>query len=149
MLHYARADTHFLIYIYDRLRKTLLKLPIHNPSPKSASPEAMPVAQRIPEDQLVDHSEEETESSQDGSDGNPQKLHPATQEVMDRSAEVSLRLYERELYDPEGKGSTGWIMSGTKVLGESKMNTTVAGAVWKSVHAWRDSLARSQDESTQ
>lgn len=103
MLEYARSDTHFLLYIYDRLREELL---------------------------LKD----------------PASRKGPIQMVFQHSADVSLKMYERETYEEDtGKGSNGWLAPGRKwlrsALGEE------AGLVWKRLHMWRDAVARKEDES--
>jgi len=102
MLHYARSDTHFLLYIYDNLRNALL----------------------------------------DRANGEPTLLRT----VLNNSENTALRLYEEELYDYE----TGLGMNGWETL-TRKWNRPMSGlqmAVFRSVHAWRDRVAREEDEST-
>lgn len=66
--------------------------------------------------------------------------------VLNRSQETSLRTYNREVYDLEnGTGPDGW-----KTLLQ-KWNKSVSGvqlAMFRCIHAWRDNLAREEDEST-
>lgn len=102
MMQYARADTHFLLYIYDNLRNALL----------------------------------------DRAGGLPELV----QAVLERSQETALRVYKPEVYDSEnGNGTGGW-----NTLAE-KWGRALSGvqlAVFRAVHAWRDALARAEDEST-
>ncbi|KAL5524580.1 RRP6 [Sanghuangporus sanghuang] len=102
MTRYARADTHFLLYVYDNLRNALL----------------------------------------DRAGGLPDLV----QAVLDRSQETALRVYKPEVYDLEnGNGTGGW-----NALTE-KWGRTLSGmqlAVFRAVHAWRDVIARTEDEST-
>ncbi|KAL5501535.1 RRP6 [Sanghuangporus vaninii] len=102
MTQYARADTHFLLYVYDNLRNALL----------------------------------------DRAGG----LADLVQTVLDRSQETALRVYKPEVYDLEnGNGTGGW-----NTLAE-KWGRTLSGmqlAVFRAVHAWRDVIARTEDEST-
>ncbi|KAG0041988.1 exosome nuclease subunit [Gryganskiella cystojenkinii] len=104
MLAYARADTHFLLYIYDRMRNALL------------------------------------DNSRPGS-------HNLLDVTLKRSSETSLKVHEKENYDAEeGDGSNGW----RKMY--SKWNRSFNDqqfAVFKALHAWRDQLARDEDESLQ
>ncbi|KAI0049395.1 hypothetical protein FA95DRAFT_1556869 [Auriscalpium vulgare] len=128
MLHYARSDTHFLLYIYDNLRNALLDRDVSRAqsraqSPAAASRPATPLAS----DSFI-------------------------REVLARSAETSLRMYEREFYDVEGgSGPTGWDTMARKW---NKAALTADGhggmkrEVYKAVHAWRDRIAREEDEST-
>lgn len=102
MLNYARSDTHFLLYVYDRMRNALLD-------------KSNPVTHNL--------------------------LHATLQ----RSAETSLKRHTKEIYDAEGgDGPGGW-----RNL-YSKWNRALNGqqfAVFKAVHAWRDQMAREEDES--
>jgi len=102
MLLYARSDTHFLLYIYDRLRTALLQR----------------------------------------ADGAPDLVR----EVLRRSEDTALRTYVLETYDvATGLGPNGW-----ETLSK-KWNRGLHGtqlAVYKAVHAWRDAIARREDEST-
>ncbi|KAL5482663.1 RRP6 [Sanghuangporus weigelae] len=102
MMQYARADTHFLLYVYDNLRNALL----------------------------------------DRAGGLPDLVRA----VLDRSQETALRVYKPEVYDLEnGNGTGGW-----NTLAE-KWGRTLSGmqlAVFRAVHAWRDVIARTEDEST-
>lgn len=102
MLNYARSDTHFLLYVYDRMRNALLD-------------KSNPVTHNL--------------------------LHATLQ----RSAETSLKRHTKEIYDTEGgDGPGGW-----RNL-YSKWNRALNGqqfAVFKAVHAWRDQMAREEDES--
>ncbi|KAF8184172.1 hypothetical protein BJ912DRAFT_975089 [Pholiota molesta] len=128
MLKYARSDTHFLLYIYDNLRNALLdrsqsQARSRSPSPTSAHP--------TPAQELLYQS-------------------------LERSAETSLRVYSKEPYDPiEGSGSTGWdtlakkwnkgaLMAGGPGVGIGALQREV----YKSVHGWRERVAREEDEST-
>jgi exosome complex exonuclease RRP6 len=65
--------------------------------------------------------------------------------VLKNSAEVSLRLYERELYDAAGgDGTLGW----RNLLGRSQEGLNpMQVSVFKAVHQWRDTTARIEDES--
>ncbi|OAQ33436.1 hypothetical protein K457DRAFT_107077 [Linnemannia elongata AG-77] len=102
MLNYARSDTHFLLYVYDRMRNALLD-------------KSNPITHNL--------------------------LHATLQ----RSAETSLKRHTKEIYDAEGgDGPGGW-----RNL-YSKWNRALNGqqfAVFKAVHAWRDQMAREEDES--
>jgi len=117
---YARSDTHFLLYIYDRLRNALLEESSRPPSPVDGVDVDMTAQRR-----------------------NPQE---AMRQVLERSGETALRMYERETYDSEtGKGS-GWGTAARKHLSQGTINEEL-GAVFKAVHQWRDQVARQEDES--
>lgn len=96
MIKYAREDTHYLLYIYDMLKKNILA--------------------RAHE---------------------PLKL---LKSVYQKSAQLALDRYEKEVYD----ASESWKMTYYKYqkpLSASQMN------VFKAIHAWRDHVAREEDES--
>lgn len=122
MSHYARSDTHFLLYIYDRLRNALLEQSSRPPSPVDGQIEPnTPLKRR-----------------------NPQE---AMREVLERSGETALKLYERDMYDAEnGKGAGGWAGAVRKNFGRDFV-VDVTGAVFKALHIWRDGMARELDES--
>lgn len=124
MAHYARSDTHFLLYVYDRLRNALLEESSRPPSPVEGATEVDMTKQRR----------------------NPQE---AMRQVLERSGDTALRLYEREVYDmANGRGSGGWATSARKLLAQGVINEET-GAVFKALHAWRDSVARTEDEAPQ
>lgn len=102
MFKYARADTHFLLYIYDRMRNDLLAK--SNPT-----------------------------------------THNLLHATLQRSAETALKKHEKEIYDAEeGEGPNGWRNMYTK-WNRSLNNQQFA--VFKALHAWRDQMARDEDES--
>ncbi|RKP27840.1 ribonuclease H-like domain-containing protein [Syncephalis pseudoplumigaleata] len=76
---------------------------------------------------------------------NPETLN-LMHAVLDRSQETALKRYEKEMYDEEhGEGPGGW----RTLLG--KWNYTfnhVQLAAFRALHAWRDRIARTEDEST-
>ncbi|KAH9073589.1 hypothetical protein EDB83DRAFT_2200478, partial [Lactarius deliciosus] len=72
MLKYARANTNFLLYIYDNLRSALLDRDVsHDTSPTSRA-------------------------------GSPTALDAFIREVLSRSVEIALRMYSPDPYDAEG-----------------------------------------------
>jgi exosome complex exonuclease RRP6 len=122
MLKYARADTHFLLYIYDNLRNALLDRAVS----RAASP-----------------------TSRAGSPMAPDGL---VREVLSRSAETALRVYSPESYDAEeGTGLNGWDTLAHRwnkpALGVDGA-PGVQHEVFRAVHVWRDHVARDEDEST-
>ncbi|KAI6114233.1 ribonuclease H-like domain-containing protein [Pisolithus sp. B1] len=139
MLTYAQSDTHFLLYIYDRLRLALVDKAISQ-FPLDSSPGSTPTI---------------TDSRTD-----PYTL---IRDVLARSARTALRLYEVEAYDAlGGSGSGGWdtlarkwnkvalTASGGFDYNSSEGNgtTSVLVAVYRAVHRWREDVAREEDEST-
>ncbi|KAF9435230.1 exosome nuclease subunit [Entomortierella beljakovae] len=102
MFNYARSDTHFLLYIYDRMRNALLDK--SNPT-----------------------------------------THNLLQATLLRSSETCLKKHEKEIYDAEsGEGPGGWRNMYSKW---NRSLNNVQFAVFKALHAWRDQLARDEDES--
>lgn len=130
MLSYARSDTHFLLYIYDNLRNALLDL-AHS---RSQSPQP----------------------SASGSTSRTSLEGPAqafVREVLSRSRDTALRLYEQDTYDIEnGSGPGGWDGLARKwnkaPLMANAPDGSLAKEVYKCVHDWRDRVARAEDEST-
>lgn len=129
MLLYARADTHFLIYIYDCLRNALIdRSQSRSGSRSPSSPTPVPVQSR------------------------PNSL---LETVIARSRETSLRIYQKEVYDAAcGSGPAGWDTLARKwnkpLLFANNENRigSVQRVVYRTVHAWRDKVAREEDEST-
>lgn len=137
MLEYARSDTHFLLFIYDNLRNALLD------RAQSMSARNSPTSTPPPPHHLLPN------------DSDP--AHSLVNEVLARSAETSLRVYEKEHYDAEGgTGPGGWDSLARKwnkgsLTAEAERAGDVVGrvqrAVYRCVHAWRDRVAREEDES--
>ncbi|KAH9080509.1 ribonuclease H-like domain-containing protein [Lactarius deliciosus] len=122
MLKYARADTHFLLYVYDNLRNALLDRAVS----RGASPTS-----RV---------------------GSPMAPDAFVREVLSRSAETALRVYSPDLYDAEGgTGFIGWDTL-TRRWNKPTLGVdgavTVQREVFRAVHMWRDRVAREEDEST-
>lgn len=70
-------------------------------------------------------------------------------EVIRRSSETALRTYVPESYDAEnGTGSGGWEALSRKWNKAMGVGWDVRGIVFRTVHAWRDRVAREEDEST-
>src|SRR5450432_2565639 len=105
MFFYARADTHFLLYIYDNLRNELVeKSDMNNP------------------------------------EENKIEL------VLQKSKETSLLRFERQIYDENsGKGPGGWY---PLLMKTPALLTNEQFSVFRAVHAWRDQIARKDDDST-
>lgn len=123
MLDYARSDTHYLLFIYDNLRNALL-----------------------------DRSGSRSNTPPEPSSRNSKVAAALLLEVLARSEETSLRVYEKEVYDEGGSGPTGWDTLAKKwnraFLIATDVETTQRLEVYKAVHAWRDRVARLEDEST-
>ena len=123
MLKYARADTHFLLYVYDNLRNALLD--------RAASRSASPTTSRA---------------------GSPTAPDAFVREVLSRSAETALRVYSPESYDAEGgTGPIGWdalARRWNKPAFGIDGALGVQREVFRAVHVWRDRVAREEDEST-
>jgi len=105
MFFYARADTHFLLYIYDNVRN-----------------------------ELIDRSKP----------GSPEENR--LELVLQKSKETSLLRYESQVYDTErGRGPGGWYQTLVKA---PTLLSNEQFAVFRAVHAWRDNIARQDDDST-
>ncbi|KAF6817930.1 exosome complex exonuclease [Colletotrichum plurivorum] len=105
MLYYARSDTHYLLYVFDKIRN-----------------------------ELVMKSDR----------GNPETDY--IEIVLQKSKVQSLSRYEGEDFDPEsGKGPKGWY---NPLLKHPAPFTGEQFAVYRAVWAWRDEVARREDEST-
>ncbi|KAI8922750.1 ribonuclease H-like domain-containing protein [Entophlyctis helioformis] len=101
MMHYARTDTHYLLYIFDRMRKELL-------------------------------------AKSNSDTGNLMRV------TLERSAQTSLKVYQKDIYDTHGQGQTGW----RSLLGRTQSSLNEENvAVFKAIHGWRDHTARKEDES--
>lgn len=133
MLVYAQSDTHFLLYIYDRLRLALLDKATLRPSfPDSGSG----ASTSIVSDAMI-------------------------RTVLVRSGRTALRLYEVEVYDvQDGSGPGGWDTlarrwnkSDLTAAAElqrpaQEAATNLSKIVYQTVHRWREDIARKEDEST-
>ena len=92
MLYYARSDTHYLLFIYDNLRNALLDLSASRAQSRSQSPNASG-----------------PHSSRGSTPARANPNHTFLREVLSRSEETAMRVYEREGYDAEtGLGPGGW-----------------------------------------
>ncbi|KAM0170526.1 hypothetical protein ACHAPC_007863 [Botrytis cinerea] len=109
MFFYARADTHFLLYIFDNLRNELLDAPdVETPDAETPAATSMDI-------------------------------------VLQKSKETSLLRYERQLYNAEsGKGPGGWF---SLIYKTPALLSSEQFSVFKAVHAWRDQIARKDDDS--
>ncbi|KAN0114265.1 Ribonuclease H-like domain containing protein [Russula decolorans] len=123
MLKYARADTHFLLYVYDNLRNALLD--------RAVLRSASPTTSRA---------------------GSPTAPDAFVQEVLSHSTETALRAYSPEPYDAEGgTGPNGWDTLARRwnklALGIDGV-PGVQREVFRALHVWRNRVAREEDEST-
>lgn len=139
MLQYARSDTHFLLFIYDHLRNALLDRAQSRTQSRAQSPSSSNAATPTPESTFP-------------------PAHALVREVLSRSEETALRVYEKETYDAEGgTGPGGWDTLARKWNKTALMAVSsdregaaanVQREVYRAVHAWRDRVAREEDEST-
>jgi exosome complex exonuclease RRP6 len=105
MYFYARADTHYLLYIYDNMRNELID---------RSDPD-------VPDENRIEA-------------------------VLQKSKETSLFRFERQVYNEQsGSGPGGWhpLLVKTPALFNNQQF-----AVFRAVHAWRDKIARADDDST-
>lgn len=138
MLAYARSDTHFLLYIYDNLRNALLDRgqSASRAQSRAGTPPSLPHQEQAP------------------------AAHALVREVLARSEETALRVYEKEVYDAaDGGGPGGWdtlarkwnkgaLTAGAEAQAQAGSVYAIQRAVYRTVHAWRDRVAREEDEST-
>lgn len=124
MVHYARSDTHFLLYVYDQLRNTLLERSGGNQTQmRQVLTRSEETATKLYEKQYYD---EETGNGQVGWKGPSNKFLPRLNSTTrDQSEEAQMNRW-------------GWGVEGYK---KKKM--------YIKLHAWRDNLARELDESPQ
>ena len=128
MILYARLDTHFLLYIYDKLRNELLARS-RQPSPSTPNPDTYLPALTVTDEPM-----------------NPQG---SMREVLKLSEKMSLKLYQPQAVDyATGSGDFGWKNHIKKALGFENIEKEV-GWVYRAVHSWRDAQARTEDESPQ
>lgn len=135
MMYYARSDTHYLLFIYDNLRNALLDLSQSRAQSRAHSPASNPDAQT-------------NRSRGSTPDEDPKTLY--VREVLSRSERTALRVCQHESYDAEGMGPGGWDSlarkwnKGALIASESNAH----GRIYRRLHAWRDHIAREEDEST-
>lgn len=128
MLHYARSDTHFLLFIYDQLREALLEKGLNQN--KSASPVTLDV------------------DDDDTSEVTGEDEMRYVRKVLKRSEKTALKEFAREQYDQvNGEGIRGWASLLRKWNKRALMVDGIPRSVFMAVHAWRDQVAREEDES--
>ncbi|QRW20152.1 3'-5' exonuclease [Rhizoctonia solani] len=136
MLHYARADTHYLLHIYDNLRNALLEHSTSNPPPPPTPSNGTPPPSAPP-----------TPSP-----------HPwAVVRVLARSANTAGKPYMPEVPDPAALAKRWDLqLNGTRSRSSSPSGTASPApsrpveqraAVFEAVFWWRDKIARQEDES--
>jgi exosome complex exonuclease RRP6 len=136
MLLYARSDTHFLLYIYDNLRNALLDRALSRA--QSPQPSSQPE---------ITHSTLTPQSISNSTLSDPS--HALIREVLSRSEETALRVYEKEFYDADGgSGPGGWNVLLKKWNKEVLLTDGMQRRVFLGIHAWRNRVAREDDEST-
>ncbi|KAJ2780954.1 exosome nuclease subunit [Coemansia javaensis] len=126
MMRYARADTHFLLYVYDRMRNELLDRGRRLVGASVGSPDSAHFGELAGLDAVTSATQ-------------PMEL------VLQRSAATSLRTYAKDGYDADsGGGPGGW----ARLLAKWRHPLAPAQlAVFRALHQWRDSRAREEDES--
>ncbi|KAJ1818701.1 exosome nuclease subunit, partial [Coemansia sp. RSA 2599] len=127
MMHYARADTHFLLYVYDNMRNELVSRGRELVGQDVGTPGAPSFGRLAGIDTVMSATQ-------------PVEL------VVQRSNNTALNRYVKEAYDADhGLGAGGW----ASLLRKWKNPfTPVQLQVFRAVHQWRDSCAREEDEST-
>ncbi|KAI8325161.1 hypothetical protein GQ54DRAFT_295614 [Martensiomyces pterosporus] len=127
MMKYARADTHFLLYVFDRMRNELLERGERLVGEDLSSPNAENFGALAGLDVITSAAQ-------------PMEL------TLRRSANTSLNKYEKDGYDVEnGLGGSGWA---TLLKKWHHPFSPTQLAVYRALHRWRDSCAREEDEST-
>ncbi|KAJ1887561.1 exosome nuclease subunit, partial [Kickxella alabastrina] len=127
MLHYARADTHFLLYIYDRMRNEILQRGRELVGQDVGTPGAAHFGRLAGMDVVAAATQ-------------PLEL------ALQRSATTAMNRFVKESYDADhGLGSGGWAALLRKWRHPF---SPVQMAVLRALHQWRDTCAREEDEST-
>ncbi|KXN88537.1 Exosome complex exonuclease rrp6 [Leucoagaricus sp. SymC.cos] len=164
LLEYARADTHFLLFIYDNLRNALIDRATSRS--RSSSPPTTTTSNTTTNTNAPVIC---TPPSTSKASTNP--AHRLINHVLARSSETCLRVFSKEAYDHlHGSGPTGWDTlakkwnkpfftasfnppvttpqpSSSNVQTGSQIQT-MQKEVYKSIHWWREKVAREEDEST-
>lgn len=155
MLEYARSDTHFLLFIYDNLRNALVDRGTTSRSRSSSPPNASTSSSTLTAHPL------RTPPSTAHASQNPS--HAMINHVLARSSDTCLRVYTKEVYDrSSGTGSNGWdtlakkwnkpmFTASCSQFPPDESNHSVSQmqkAVYRTVHWWRESVSREEDEST-
>ncbi|KAJ2851801.1 exosome nuclease subunit [Coemansia brasiliensis] len=126
MLAYARADTHFLLHVFDRMRGELLERGRRLVGKDVATPGQEHFGLLAGLDRVASPTQ-------------PLEL------VLRRSEQTSLKKHVKEGYDAEhGLGLGGWARLLKKWCHPF---TPTQLAVFRALHQWRDSCARQEDES--
>jgi hypothetical protein len=147
MLHYARADTHFLLHIYDQLRNALLEHsnthPPLPPTPLSGTPPPDTTSTLTRTTSVTTPMAEES-------------AHPwAIVRVLARSATTAGKPYMPETPDPAGLAKR-WDLqlgqgppnaSSSSSSGKPSRPVDQKSAVFEAAFWWRDRVARLEDES--
>ena len=128
MLLYARSDTHFLLYIYDNLRNALLDR-----------------GRSLAEAMQID--EPSTSMPSTSSSSLDEASYLLMREVLSRSEETALSIYESPSYDAEGGTGVGGWESLLRKWNKSALIDGPQASLFLGVHAWRDRTAREEDES--
>ncbi|KAJ2864499.1 exosome nuclease subunit [Coemansia aciculifera] len=128
MMRYARADTHFLLHIFDRMRNDLVQRGARLVGEDVATPGTPHFGQLA------------------GGIDRVQSAAQPMQVVLQRSAQTALTVYVKDSYDADtGMGPGGW----AQLLRKWRQPLTPAQfSVLRALHAWRDACARDEDEST-
>ncbi|CAE6442662.1 unnamed protein product [Rhizoctonia solani] len=135
MLHYARADTHFLLHIYDQLRNALLEHSDTNPPLPPTPTNGTPPPNTSPP--------------------TPSPYPWAIVRVLARSAGTASKPYMPETPDPAGLAKRWDLqLGGTRSRSSSPSGSPTPirpveqkAAVFEAVFWWRDKVARAEDES--
>ncbi|KAJ1658739.1 exosome nuclease subunit [Dispira simplex] len=122
MMLYAQSDTHFLLYIFDHLRRELLSYT-----------------------NTTDPYTSQQVTEMETAKGKKNITFPFMRLAHKRSGETAMKTYVKEGYDSKyGEGESGWrraLKRYPRVMDRQQF------AVFRELHAWRDRIAREEDES--
>jgi exosome complex exonuclease RRP6 len=141
MKAYARGDTHFLLHAYDVLKTQLASADAAGGRVPASYAVALP-PHAVP---LVRRGGGGGGGGGAGEGSGGGELAPAagpvTATVLERSRQICLKTYEKELLTPgsAAEAAARWGLSGL---------SAAQSAAFAGLYAWRDALARALDEST-
>lgn len=140
MLLYARQDTHYLLYIYDRMKNEAIET-------SQARQISMPIAMSISATEGAPVPKVKGRGKSRAKQSNNSRTEDASMDVphvlariLERSCQISLKVFEKEITTAT---SHQWLCSKYGL-----MYTEAQMRVLQAMYAWRDRVARSEDEST-
>eukprot|EP00887_Chlorella_sp_A99_P008044 scaffold12.g8044.t1 len=140
MEHYARSDTHSLLYVYDRLRQLLAERPDAAVPPPLRVDLPAALAQDLAAAARCAAASAAAGAGGAGDGGAAAAPTLALATVLERSRRVCLLRYEKELLN-ETSFMQLYERCGAKL-------DDVQLSAFAALYAWRDGVARGEDEST-